>query len=255
MYTNSKYKRLFGLIGYPLGHSFSQTFFNQKFESENIDARYINFEIPSIEKLVDIVKSNHNLCGFNVTIPYKEQIIKYLDAVDPVAKQIGAVNVVKVFKQPDGSRTLKGYNSDVVGFGDSIRPMIDKELHKKALIFGTGGAAKAVAHALDELQITHTMVSRTPRANAITYNTVTPELLRDNLLVINATPVGMYPKVDECPLLPYEAVTSDHIFYDLLYNPNTTMFMKKAAEAGATVKNGLEMLLLQAFVAWNIWNK
>ena len=255
MLSNSRYKRLFGLIGFPLVHSFSQTFFDQKFESENIDAHYANFEIPSIEHLDGILKKNPNLSGFNVTIPYKEQIFGYLDAVDPVAKAIGAVNVVKIFTQPDGSRTLKGYNSDVIGFGDSIRPMINKDLHKKALVLGTGGAAKAIVHALDSMEIECTMVSRSHKPGTICYDDITPEILKDNLLIINATPIGMYPNIDECPKLPYEALTADHICYDLLYNPDTTLFMRKAAEAGATVKNGLEMLLLQAFVSWNIWNK
>ncbi len=255
MANYSDYKRLFGLIGFPLGHSFSQNFFNQKFEAENIDAHYVNFEIPKIEDIAAIVNSNHNLSGFNVTIPYKEKIIGYLDAVDPVAKKIGAVNVVKIYNQPDGSRSLKGYNSDVVGFSDSLRPLLVEGLHRQALILGTGGAAKAVAHALDSMGITYTLVSRTANPGVITYDDITPELLREHLLVVNCTPVGMYPNVNECPALPYEAITSDHIFYDLLYNPDRTLFMKKAAEAGATVKNGLEMLLLQAFVAWNIWNK
>ncbi len=255
MFGYNKYKRVFGLIGYPLGHSFSQTFFNQKFESEKIDAIYTNFEIPSIERLEEVISTNKNLCGFNVTIPYKEKIFNYLDAVDPVAKAIGAVNVVKIFTQPDGSRSLKGYNSDVIGFGDSIRPMLNKDIHKKALILGTGGAAKAVDHALTSLGVESIMVSRSNKPGTITYADITPEMMSEYTIIINATPIGMYPNVDECPQLPYEAITPNHICYDLLYNPDTTLFMRKAAKYGATVKNGLEMLLLQAFVSWSIWNK
>ncbi len=250
-----QYKRLFGLIGYPLKHSSSQSFFNMKFESEGIDARYVNFEIPSIDKLDEVLAAHSNLTGFNVTIPYKELVIEHLDAIDPEAKAIGAVNVVKVFKQPDGSRTLKGYNSDAIGFGDSIRPLLDSEIHRRALVLGTGGASKAVIHALGALDVSCTKVSRTAKPDAITYADVTPELLADYKVIVNTTPLGMYPNVDACPDIPYEALTPQHICYDLLYNPQTTLFMKKAEAAGAVVKNGLEMLLLQAFVSWNIWNK
>ncbi|MDE6300168.1 MAG: shikimate dehydrogenase [Muribaculaceae bacterium] len=255
MKPNSDYKRLFGLIGYPLGHSFSQTFFNQKFENERIDARYINFELSDISKLKEVLAVNDNLAGFNVTIPYKELIFGYLDAIDPEAKAIGAVNVVKVFRQPDGSRSLKGYNSDSVGFGDSIRPMLSPEIHRRALVLGTGGAAKAVAYALRKLGLEVTMVSRSKTTDVVTYAELTPEIVADHHVIVNTTPLGMYPHVDECPEIPYDALTPQHICYDLLYNPDVTLFMRKSAERGAQVKNGLEMLLLQAFVSWNIWNK
>lgn len=248
-------QRLFGLIGYPLGHSFSQDFFNKKFADERIDAKYVNFELPDIAGLRPMLARHPHLAGFNVTIPYKEKIIPFLDAIDPQARAIGAVNVVKIYRQPDGSRSLKGYNSDVVGFTDSIAPMLDKTIHTRALVLGTGGAAKAVAYALDSLGVAPVMVSRSHKAGAITYAEVTPALLADYKVVVNATPVGMYPHVDECPSIPYHALTSDHICYDLLYNPDVTLFMQRARQAGAVVKNGLEMLLLQAFVAWNIWNK
>lgn len=248
-------KRLFGLIGFPLSHSFSQNFFNQKFEAEKIDAFYANFEISRIEQLVDVLSANSNLCGFNVTRPYKEKIFEYLDAVDPEAKAIGAVNVVKIFRQPDGSISLKGYNSDFVGFADSIRPMLNPEIHTQALVLGSGGASKAVVHALRSLGVDSVIVSRSEKPGAITYGALTPEIVGDYKVIINTTPLGMYPHVDECPPIPYSGITSDHVCYDLLYNPDTTLFMKRCAENGATVKNGLEMLLLQAFISWNIWNK
>lgn len=255
LFHTGKYERLFGLIGYPLGHSFSQSFFNSKFEAENINARYVNFEIPNIEELPGVVAGHPNLRGFNVTIPYKERIIEYLDAIDPEAKAIGAVNVVKIYRQPDGSLSFKGYNSDAIGFGDSIKPMLEPGVHDRALILGSGGAAKAVAHALDKLGVAAVIVSRTKRPGVLTYEELTPEIISSHRVIINTTPLGMYPNVDECPDIPYGSLTDKHICYDLLYNPDTTLFMKKSAQAGATVKNGLEMLLLQAFVSWNIWNK
>ena len=255
MALKSDSQRLFGLIGFPLTHSFSQNFFNQKFESEKINARYINFEIPRIELVADIIATNPALCGFNVTIPYKEKIFDYLDAVDPEAKAIGAVNVVKIFKQPDGSVSLKGYNSDYTAFADSIRPMLDPLLHTKALVLGSGGAAKAVVHALHSLGIDTLIVSRQDRPDCITYGSLTPEIIEKYKIIVNTTPLGMYPRVDECPPIPYSAITPEHVCYDLLYNPDTTLFMKRCADSGARVKNGLEMLLLQAFISWNIWNK
>jgi len=255
MANNSDYKRLYGLIGFPLGHSFSQNFFNQKFESEKIDARYVNFEISSIDMLEQVLALNPNLAGFNITIPYKEKIFAYLDAVDPEARAIGAVNVVKVFRQPDGSRSLKGYNSDSIGFWDSLRPMLIGGVHTRALVLGTGGASKAVAHALEANGIEVKKVSRTAKPGVLTYGELTPEIIADYKIIVNTTPVGMYPHVDECPPIPYSGLGHDHICYDLLYNPDKTLFMKKSVSAGATVKNGLEMLLLQAFVSWNIWKK
>lgn len=247
--------RLYGLIGHPLTHSFSHTFFNRKFEDEKIDARYKNFDLGNIEQLAQILLDNPNLHGLNVTIPYKEQIIPYLDAIDHEAMAIGAVNVVKIYRQPDGSISLKGYNSDYIGFADSISPLLDPQLHTRALILGSGGAAKAVRHALNTLGIKSQTVSRTPSPGVITYDNLTPDLVATHKVIVNTTPLGMYPDVDKCPGIPYEAITPEHICYDLLYNPDTTMFMRLSAEQGASVKNGLEMLRLQAFVSWNIWNK
>lgn len=255
MINLADYERLYGLIGFPLGHSFSQNFFNQKFESEKINARYVNFEIKTIDRLAEVLAAYPRLAGFNVTIPYKEKIIEALDAIDPEAKTIGAVNVVKIFHQPDGSLSLKGYNSDCIGFWDSIRPMINKDVHTKALVLGTGGAAKAVSHALEKAGITTVKVSRSQKPGVFTYGELTPEIISDYKIIVNTTPVGMYPHVDECPPIPYSGLTESHICYDLLYNPDTTLFMRRAMEMGAHVKNGLEMLLLQAFVSWNIWNK
>lgn len=244
----------FGLIGYPLGHSFSKNFFNEKFHSENIDAEYVNFEIPSIDKLPEIIASNPNLAGLNVTIPYKEKVISYLDEVDKDAAAIGAVNVIK-FDRNKGKLKLTGYNSDVIGFSQSIEPLLES-YHNKALILGTGGASKAVNYALGQLGLSTLFVSRNKRSdNTITYADLTPALMDEYKVIVNCTPVGMYPQADKCPEIPYECLTVRHLLYDLLYNPDTTLFMRKGSEQGAVVKNGLEMLLLQAFGAWDIWNK
>lgn len=255
MRRNDRQQRLYGLIGRKLGHSFSSDFFNRKFSAENIPARYVNFEISEIEHLPGLVAAHPDLAGFNVTIPYKERIIEYLDAIDPEAEAIGAVNVVKIYRQPDGSLSFKGYNSDSVGFADSIRPLLDPAVHRKALVLGSGGASKAVSHALRSLGVEPVIVSRSGRRGTLTYAGLTPDVMGKHTVIVNTTPLGMYPDVDSCPDIPYGLLTSRHICYDLLYNPDTTLFMKKASAAGAVTKNGLEMLLLQAFVSWNIWNK
>ena len=244
----------YGLIGYPLGHSFSISYFNQKFADENIDAVYENLEIPSIDILPEIVDSNPNLRGLNVTIPYKEKVMPFLDYISPEAQAIGAVNVIRV--EHDGEDTiLKGYNSDVVGFTQSIEPMIDAKWHKKALVLGTGGASKAITYGLHSLGLETVYVSRYERPGTIQYNKITPEVIREYNVVINCTPLGMYPHTEECPQLPYEAMDSHTILYDLIYNPDETLFMRKGREHGAEVKNGLEMLLLQAFVSWEFWHE
>lgn len=244
----------FGLIGYPLGHSFSKNFFNEKFRSENICAEYVNFEIPTIEDFNKVLKANPTLCGLNVTIPYKEQVIGYLDELDKDAAAIGAVNVIKIDRSK-GKLKLIGYNSDVLGFTQSIEGLLEPH-HKKALILGTGGASKATNYGLKQLGLETLFVSRNRHNdNTITYSELTPEIMNDYKVIVNCTPVGMYPKADECPDIPYECLTTEHLLYDLLYNPDTTLFMKKGSDNGAIVKNGLEMLLLQAFGAWDIWNK
>ena len=242
----------YGLIGYPLGHSFSIGYFNEKFENEGIDARYINFEIPTIEHLREVLDSTPDLKGLNVTIPYKEKVIEYLDSVSPEARAIGAVNVIRVTHK--GKKTLlKGFNSDVIGFTQSIEPMLEK-CHKKALILGTGGASKAIDYGLRSLGLGTVFVSRYERPGTVQYDKLKPEDVKEYNVIVNCTPLGMYPKTEECPLLPYEAMDSNNLLYDLIYNPDETMFMKMGKKYGATVKNGLEMLLLQAFASWEFWN-
>ena len=243
----------YGLIGYPLGHSFSKNYFNEKFENENIDAEYINFEIPTIDALPEVLATNPELRGLNVTIPYKEKVISFLDAVSPEARAIGAINVIKV--EHKGNETiLKGYNSDVIGFTKSIAPLL-KRHNKRALILGTGGASKAIDYGLKSLGLETVKVSRYERPGTIQYSKITPEIIKEYNVIVNCTPCGMYPNIEECPELPYEAMTEKNILYDLIYNPDQTKFMKLGAKQGATVKNGLEMLLLQAFASWKFWNR
>ena len=239
----------YGLLGYPLGHSFSRNYFNQKFEAEKIDAEYLNFEIPEIKEIKNVIKENPELNGLNVTIPYKEQVIPYLDDLDEDARLIGAVNVIKFSKGLFGKVKLKGYNSDIIGFKQSIEPLL-KEHHRKALILGTGGASKAVFQGLKQLGVASTFVSRKAKEYCITYEEITPKVMEQYTVIVNTTPLGMYPNVNACPDIPYDLLTSDHLLYDLLYNPDETLFMRKGKEKGAVVKNGLEMLLLQAFAAW-----
>ena len=244
----------YGLIGYPLGHSFSISYFNQKFHDENIDAVYENYEIPTIDAISEVINSNPELKGLNVTSPYKEKVMAFLDNISPEARAIGAVNVIRITH--DGSSVkLKGYNSDVIGFAKSIEPILDKKWHKKALILGTGGASKAVDYGLRNLGLETVFVSRYERPGTIQYKSITPEVIREYNVIVNSTPVGMYPKTEECPDLPYKAMDSHTILYDLIYNPDETLFMKRGAEYGAQTKNGLEMLLLQAFVSWEFWHE
>ena len=242
----------YGLIGYPLGHSFSVGYFNEKFSNEHINTKYINFEIPSIEDFAEVIESNPELRGLNVTIPYKEQVIPYLDSLSPEANAIGAVNVIRITRKGDKTH-LKGFNSDVIGFTRSIEPLLERH-HKKALILGTGGASKAVDYGLRSLGIETKFVSRTKRPGFFTYEEITPEIIKDYNIIVNCTPLGMYPNTDVCPTLPYEAMDSHNLLYDLLYNPDETLFMQKGKEHGAITKNGLEMLLLQAFASWEFWN-
>lgn len=249
-------QRIYGLIGYPLTHSFSQNYFNQKFEAENINARYLNFEIADIGDLMKVFAEYPTLSGLNVTIPYKEQVIAYLDSLDPVAAEIGAVNVVKIIRKSDDDEdfTLRGYNSDIIGFSDSIKPLLTPD-RRRALVLGTGGASKAVVAGLRSLGVESTLVSRTARPGVITYGDISQEIMESHKVIVNTTPLGMYPHTDECPDIPYHLLNSSYLCYDLLYNPDVTLFMKRAAEFGAEVKNGLEMLLLQAFASWTIWNQ
>jgi shikimate dehydrogenase len=244
----------YGLIGYPLGHSFSISYFNQKFADEGINAKFENFEIENIDQLQEVLDMNPDLRGLNVTIPYKEKVIEYLDSITPEAQSIGAVNVIRVTHEGKKIK-LKGYNSDVIGFTKSIEPMLDKKWHQKALILGTGGASKAINYGLKSLGLETVFVSRYQRPGTIQYEQITPEVVREYNVIVNCTPLGMYPHTDECPLLPYEAMDYHTILYDLIYNPDETLFMKRGREHGADVKNGLEMLLLQAFVSWEFWHE
>ena len=244
----------YGLLGYPLEHSFSKKYFNRKFESEHIDAQYVNFEISTIRDLKNIVKENPDLHGLNVTLPYKTAVIPLLDDIDEDARLIGAVNVIAFCKGAFGRRKLKGYNSYILGFRQSIEPMLN-ETHRKALILGTGGASKAVFQGLKQMGIASTLVSRTAKDFCITYEEISPKTLEQYTVIVNTTPVGMFPHINDCPNIPYPLLTPRHLLYDLLYNPNETLFMKKGKAQGATVKNGLEMLLLQAFASWEIWHR
>ena len=243
----------YGLIGYPLQHSFSISYFNEKFQNEYINAKYINFEIPTIDALPEILASNPELKGLNVTIPYKEKVISFLDTVSPEARAIGAVNVIRV-EHKGNDIVLKGYNSDLLGFTQSIQPML-RPYHKKALILGTGGASKAINYGLKSLGLDTVLVSRFERPGTIQYEKITPEVIEEYNVIVNCTPCGMYPHFEECPNLPYEAMSNKTLLYDLIYNPDQTLFMKKGLRMGATVKNGLEMLLLQAFASWEFWQK
>jgi len=244
----------YGLIGFPLKHSFSKDYFNSKFLSEGIDAEYINFEITSITELNSIIRNNPQLKGLNVTIPYKEQVIPYLDKLSENARLIGAVNVIKIDRRKKKVK-LTGYNSDIIGFKQSIEPLLQPH-HKQALILGTGGSAKAVFYGLQQLGLEAAYVSRRKSSDKIlTYPELSPEVMETHTVIVNCTPVGMWPETDDFPEIPYNFLTDKHLLYDLLYNPNETLFMKKGEEQGATVKNGLEMLLLQAFAGWNFWQR
>ncbi len=243
----------YGIIGHPLGHSFSPGFFNEKFRNENIDAVYEMFDLPQIEAVIEVLASNPELRGLNVTIPYKQKIMHYLDELSDEARAIGAVNVVRI-SHDNGTVHMKGYNSDVIGFTRSIEPLLEK-YHKKALILGTGGASKAVEYGLGKLGLETVKVSRYERPDTIQYEKVTADIVREYNVIVNCTPVGMYPDTEECPQLPYEAMDSHTLLYDLIYNPDETLFMKKGRQNGAVTKNGLEMLLLQAYASWEFWNE
>lgn len=242
----------FGLIGFPLGHSFSKKYFTEKFEREGIDSRYDLFELENISEFTAL-KENTNLCGLNVTIPYKEKIISYLDELDDTAAKIGAVNVIK-FTHSNGKLILKGYNSDAIGFENSIKPYL-QNFHKKALILGTGGASKAIDYSLGKLGIETLFVSRSAKPNFLTYDQLNEEILKDYLVIVNASPVGTFPHSDECPNIPYQFLTDKHLLFDVVYNPAETLFLKKGKARGAQGLNGESMLIGQAIAAWEIWNQ
>lgn len=242
--------RRFGLIGYPLSHSFSQHYFTEKFQREGITGCvYENYPFSQVEELSIILREYTDLEGLNVTIPYKEKVIPFLSQQDEVVKAIGACNCIRI-----NQGQLAGYNTDVTGFEQSLLPGLAKH-HRQALVLGTGGAAKAVHFVLNKLGIGFLEVSRNAGgAKKISYQQVTPALLKEHQLIINTTPLGMYPNMDECPPLPYEALTPHHYLFDLVYNPAETLFLQKGKQQGAIIKNGSDMLVIQAEESWRIWN-
>ncbi|MCF6350411.1 MAG: shikimate dehydrogenase [Flavobacteriaceae bacterium] len=240
----------FGLLGKNIAYSFSKKHFTEKFRLENLSCIYENFDIDNMEKLPAFLKSIKNLKGFNVTIPYKESIFKYLDEIDVTAVKIGAVNTVKVINKI----YLKGYNTDYYGFINSLKPLLEKQ-HKTAIILGNGGATKAVKYALTKLNIDFIVVSRNCQdENTISYTSLTKKHF-ENSIIINCTPLGTYPKIEECPNIPYQFINSNNLLYDLVYNPLESLFLKKGKENKSKIKNGLEMLALQAEKSWNIWKE
>jgi shikimate dehydrogenase len=241
-------QKVFGIIGYPLSHSFSPAYFKKKFEAGHIDAAYNAFPLGNIEELPALLEKNNKLHGLNVTIPYKESVIKYLDETDVMAGTIGAVNCIAI-----KSGRTKGYNTDVIGFEKSLAPLLQSH-HRHAFILGTGGASKAVAFVLNKLGISFQKVSR-ELTGALHYDDITPELIKHHTLIINTTPLGMYPNTDTFPKLPYEAIGRQHLLYDLIYNPEETKFLSLGEKQGAVIKNGFEMLEIQAEESWRIWNE
>jgi len=238
----------YGLIGYPLTHSFSPAYFSNKFRQEDIDAVYEKYELKDISEFSKLVRVRPEIQGLNVTIPYKQAIIPFINELSEEAKAISAVNCI-AFK--DGK--LKGHNTDVVGFEKSLLPLL-KPSHQKALVLGTGGSSLAVRYVLDRINIPYQLVSRTKSPTTITYDEVAEAILKESLIIVNTTPLGMFPNVENCPPLPYPALTSAHILYDLIYNPAETKFLALGKLQGAYIKNGWEMLQLQAEASWNIWN-
>lgn len=242
--------KLFGLIGHPLSHSFSKKYFTEKFEKENIeDCKYELFDIDNIEKLTSVLNKNPDLKGLNVTIPYKESVIPYLTELSPEAKEIGAVNTIKI----EGDKLI-GHNTDYFGFKQSLKPFVEIN-HERALILGTGGASKAVAYALNSININCLFVSRNPiKENEISYEDVNKYVIKHHQIIVNTTPIGTFPNIDDKPNLDYNLITANHLLYDLVYNPEQTLFLKKGKQRGAITLNGYQMLQLQAEKAWEIWN-
>ena len=252
----------FGLIGKTLGHSFSQRYFTEKFAREGISARYDNYEMPSADGVVQLIENTPELVGLNVTIPYKQDVIPLLRSLDADAQAIGAVNVIRI-------RDMRGFNTDVIGFRESIRPLLQPH-HTKALVLGTGGASLAVKYGLRQLGIEPLSVSRSAHKqvkeplspltshlsplSVITYDDLDEALLTDYTVIVNCTPLGTFPRVDECAPIPYHLLTTRHLLFDLVYNPDETLFLRQGRERGAATKNGYEMLLRQADAAWEIWN-
>ncbi|WP_313514063.1 shikimate dehydrogenase [Sphingobacterium sp.] len=243
-----------GLIGYPLGHSFSKKYYLEKFSNEGI--KHIDYDLyplSTIEEFPSLYLNNPEFYGVNVTIPYKQDVMQYLTELSDEAREIAAVNCIQIRHEADGVK-LKGFNTDAYGFEKSLEPLL-KPNHSKALIFGNGGATKAVAYSLKKLGIDFKIVSRTKSEDNLSYEDLSEELIQNTPLLINCTPLGTFPKTEECPALPYHAISSEHLLYDLIYNPEETLFLKKGKERGAAIKNGYEMLVLQAEKNWEIWNQ
>lgn len=245
-------KRL-GLIGYPLEHSFSPAYFRKKFRKENLQATYELFPLKSINELPKLIESQHGLAGLNVTIPYKQKIIPYLHFISDEAKAIGAVNTIKI--EHKSEPFLTGHNTDIVGLHNTIQELVRSKTDIQALILGTGGASVSVQFVLKKLGIPFELVSRKAKPKSLTYHQIDREIMNHYHLVINTTPLGMYPGIEEFPPLPYDAITSKHIFYDLIYNPEKTRFLEKAKAKGARIMNGLKMLEIQAEASWKIWTE
>ncbi len=247
--------KIYGLIGNPLSHSYSAVNFNRKFENEGIDARYLNFELPDIGDLMELIAEQLDLCGLNVTIPYKELVMPYLNDLSPLARMVGAVNTVTIDRDADGEvLSLTGYNTDAPAFARTLAPLLpDGSDPLRALVLGTGGASLAVCAGLKMLGVEPMRVSRTPRQGVMAYADIDSAVMDGVTVIVNATPLGTAPDVDMCPDIPYDLITENHICYDLVYNPTETLFMKQSAARGAKVKNGADMLKLQALLAWRIW--
>lgn len=248
--------RKLGLIGFPLSHSFSKKYYLEKFIQEGIqDIDYDLYPLPSIEDFKDLYTNDINLYGVNVTIPYKQEVIPFLNELSEEAKEMSAVNCIQI-KRMEGQSApyLKGFNTDAYGFTESLKPLL-KSHHKKALILGNGGATKAVVYSLQQLGIEFRIVSRKADQHQYAYDQLTEDIIKQYPLIINCSPVGTYPNVDECPNIPYEGITQEHLLYDLIYNPEETMFLAKGKAQGAAIKNGFEMLILQAEKNWEIWNQ
>jgi shikimate dehydrogenase len=251
MKKEEKKQKKYGLLGKNISYSFSKKYFTDKFEANHFDnCEYLNFDIPSVQNFPEIVKKTKGLKGLNITIPYKEEVIPYLDSLSKNAKKIGSVNTIKINKK----KQLIGYNTDFYGFKKAIKPLL-KSHHTKALILGTGGASKGVAYALKKLKIEYDFVSRTPNEFEISYEELNADFFKEYTIIINTTPVGTFPNIEEYPKLDYSLFSKKHIAFDLVYNPEESKFLKLAKEHEAIIKNGYEMLIFQAEKSWKIWNK
>jgi shikimate dehydrogenase len=256
----------YGLIGYPLSHSFSRKYFTEKFEKEHItDHVYELFEIKNLGDFPELLRANTKLCGLNVTVPHKIGIVRYMDWISEEAKKVGAVNCIRISAESpvlaafsgevgiqDHDFKLEGFNTDVYGFEHSLKPLLKKH-HTKALLLGNGGAARAVKCVLDKLEIEYILVTRKPGRDHVLFKDLTKKMVEEHTIIINTTPLGTAPNIDECPPIPYEYITDKHLLYDLIYNPEQTLFLKQGHEKGAATKNGFEMLILQAEKSWEIW--